>query len=88
MDKLLHRIVKKINHAIRIFEDGGMDPQDEWVTKYERIFSLRIWQDIERAGLTFDYYDPDTSYEEDITAYVNALRKFLPKVELALEEDE
>ena len=42
-------------------------------TKYELIFS----DDLSRSlGHLFklDYYDPDTSYEEDVQAYVTALR--------------
>ena len=83
--KLLRRIIKSINHAFRIFEDRGMDPENEWCLKYERIYSLHIWQDIEYSGLIFDFNDPDDDYKTDITAYINALRDFLPKVQEALE---
>ena len=55
-------------------------------TKYDLIFS----EDISGAirGIThFDCYDPDTSYEEDVAAYITALHKRyddLKKVEPAL----
>ena len=85
--KLLRRIIKSINHAIRIFEDGGMDPQHEWEIKYNKIFSLHIWQDIEHTGMTFDWVDPDTSFHEDISSYVNTLRGMLPRIEQVLQEE-
>lgn len=43
-------------------------------TKYELIFS----EDLSRALgnlYALDYYDPDCSYEDDIAAYVGALRE-------------
>lgn len=43
-----------------------------WETKYELIFSERLSKRID-ALVSIDYCDPDTSYEEDVLAYVNAL---------------
>lgn len=44
-----------------------------WEEKYEAVFSSRISKRIQVLGFSPDYYDPDTTYEEDVTAYVNAI---------------
>lgn len=43
-------------------------------TKYELIFSETLSQSLGQI-FKLDYYDPDTSYEEDVAAYVSALRE-------------
>lgn len=42
----------------------------EWKEKYDLIFGLKIQS---TTGITFDWYDPDTTYEEDVTYYFEAL---------------
>jgi hypothetical protein len=45
-----------------------------WEEKYTKIFS----EDISRAVnvlVELHYYDPDTSYEEDVRAFIGALRE-------------
>ena len=44
----------------------------DWEVKYDLIFSKRVSGKINDL-ISLDYYDPDTSYEEDVTAFVNAL---------------
>lgn len=45
-----------------------------WETKYDLIFSEFISRRISSI-IHLDYYDPDTSYQEDVTAFVNALNE-------------
>lgn len=43
---------------------------------YDRVFELhanRVRPALDRMGISFDWCDPDTSYEEDVAAYVHAL---------------
>lgn len=50
-----------------------------WETKYDLIFSERLSRRI--FGLIrLDYCDPDTSYEEDVKAFVEALNDRLREV--------
>lgn len=60
--------VERIDEIIRIYK---LDI--DWEAKYDRIFD--IVKDLRDAGHLYhlSYYDPDTSYEEDVTAVVNAL---------------
>lgn len=59
--------------AARHEELRGADP---WPTVYARVFedknSIRKQQ--VRTGIRIEWYDPDTSYEDDCRAYLNELR--------------
>ena len=44
----------------------------EWEEKYDMIFSEEI-----SRKFSLDYYDPDTSYEEDVMAFMNALDEYM-----------
>lgn len=46
----------------------------EWEDKYDLIFSDNISKKVFEI-CSMDYYDPDTSYEEDVMAFVNALKR-------------
>ena len=47
-----------------------------WRDLYDFVFSNKIAHKLtERFGI-LDYYDPDTSYYEDVTAYINAFKEF------------
>lgn len=56
----------------RIFND----PRATWDEKYDIIF--RIAEGLRDRGLLdgFDYYNPDTTYEADVTAFVEAVREW------------
>ncbi len=51
----------------------------DWELKFDLIFSpevsRRIFQLFSELNVSFDYYDPDTSYEEDVQALANALEE-------------
>lgn len=59
----------------------------DWETKYEIVFKF-VKPKIRATGIRVEWSDPDTSYEEDVTAYVSALRdkaaqlKKLPEINL------
>lgn len=44
-----------------------------WEEVFDKVFSEDISVHIRGLGLSPDYYDPDTSYKEDVLAYYNAL---------------
>lgn len=56
--------------AIRISNSGA-----NWNTKYDLIFSEDVTARIHTLGFYPDYYDPDTSYEEDVKAFISALEE-------------
>jgi hypothetical protein len=49
----------------------------EWEEKYDMIFSEEV-----SRKFSLDYYDPDTSYEEDVMAFMNALDEHMRKQEI------
>jgi len=57
-----------------------------WSTKYGFIFSEDISGKIKETGVEIDYYDPDTSYKEDVLAYVKALNEKADDLKKALNE--
>lgn len=65
----------------------------DWEIKYDLIFSKnvsrRIFTLLSELNIRLDYYDPDTSYEEDALAFANALNEKieeLKKVEYMFKE--
>lgn len=77
-------LIHLIERAERIFQSDA-----DWEMKYDTIFGMRIWQRLGEAGYHVEWCDPDTTYEEDVTAYVNALTEYKGRLQkLPVEEDE
>lgn len=51
-----------------------IDSDLDWNEKYNMIFS----EDISHK-FSLDYYDPDTSYKEDVMAFMDALDEYMKK---------
>jgi hypothetical protein len=49
------------------------DSEASWETKYDLIFSDQISVAIRNTGVSFSYYDPDSSYEEDVRVFVSSV---------------
>lgn len=47
-----------------------------WEKKFDKIFSDKISVKI-NSLIRLDYYDPDTTYEEDVSAYIAALNDYV-----------
>lgn len=71
----LKKILRLIDAAIVVFESSAT-----WEIKYDAIFGLKIPHTIEEAGFNFDWYDPDMDYEDDVTAFINAIKEFKGKI--------
>lgn len=67
-------LVKINNKVQRLVSENEID----WELKYDTIFSPNISRKVfalmKELNVSFDYYDPDTSYEEDIKAFSDALK--------------
>lgn len=48
-----------------------------WEVKYDLIFNEEVSRKFSSIARGFDYYDPDTSYEEDVMAWYNAAHEYL-----------
>ena len=74
---MMDKIRRYLAIADQVFQIADSEAAAE--IKYELIFS----EDLNRALsqiFRLDYYDPDTSYEEDVQAYVSALREKCAKL--------
>lgn len=77
----LKKMIKKINHLYDLgvhgsahlyhHPDAEIDEACEWENIYRKIFSEKISKKVHKM-VHLDYYDPDTSYHEDVQAFVNA----------------
>jgi hypothetical protein len=68
----MDKIERYLGLADQVFQIAESDASAE--TKYDLIFSEDLSLTLGQI-FRFDYYDPDTSYEEDVQAYVLALRE-------------
>ena len=50
-----------------------------WEAKYDLIFSANLSRKVFDIAIGFDYYDPDTTYEEDVMAFYYAFTEYLGK---------
>lgn len=68
---------RKIERLKELFEEAKriVDSSATWEAKYELIFP-GISQQV-RKYVDLQYYDPDSSYEDDVCAYVRALEQKL-----------
>jgi NAD(P)-dependent dehydrogenase (short-subunit alcohol dehydrogenase family) len=72
-----------IREARRMLNDKELNDSDpDYEERFTTIFDLGkqvIYPLIRQLRVSFDYYDPDTTYEEDVRAFVDALvEKFGP----------
>ena len=49
-----------------------------WIEKYDQIFSEEVSEKVFEL-IDLDYYDPDTDYEEDVTAFMDAFNERMKK---------
>lgn len=81
---LYQRTAEKLNRAVAIAQLE--DTEDAWETVYDLVFSKNgnrvINKCLNALDVSFaDYYDPDTSYQEDVMAYIDALNRTTKKLE-------
>ena len=57
--------------------EGIIESDMSWEAKYDLIFSPEISQKVSELARGFDYYDPDTTYEEDVMAFFNSFKEYL-----------
>ena len=50
-----------------------------WERVYDAVFSdavsIRVFSLFGKLNMSFDWYDPDTTYEEDVVAFARALKE-------------
>lgn len=46
-----------------------------WKTKFSLVFSEYLSGELQDLSVDFDWYDPDTTYEEDVLAFCRAINE-------------
>jgi len=67
MKKTIDKLSTLNKKANEIYNDDFLT----WDEKYNLIFSDKISRKVFKL-INLNYYDPDTSYQEDVTAFINA----------------
>ena len=78
LDAELVEFVEIYDMARQIVDSGA-----DWETKYQLIFSNRISRRAQSL-VAFDWYDPDTSEEEDVREFMRAFEEKAENVRKAL----
>lgn len=83
-----HNKLKRISYAKEIstylnnlwdktYKESKGDMDDEvWAKLYDTVFSDKISKKIHRVYPGFTWCDPDTSYQEDVTAYIRDFEEY------------
>lgn len=74
-------IIKKatkqdIAYIIKDIKNQARREEATWEEVYDKIFSEKISQQIFEEFPDFHYSDPDTSYQEDVCAFVDAFCEY------------
>ncbi len=62
------KFIQLVAVAHAIFDDPTLSGKE----KFDRIFSKEVTGKIRGLGISIRYFDPDSSYEEDCEAFLNA----------------
>lgn len=57
-------------------ESGGDTNNKVWEELYDKVFSKEISRQIFNNFPDFDYWDPDTTYQEDVCAFITAFCEY------------
>lgn len=76
MPRFFQEFLETAEYAIRIYES----PMFTWEEKFNLIFSEEIKGRIDKSGVPLEYHIPDTSYKEDVRAYMSAVKEMYHKL--------
>ncbi len=72
--RVLQRQIKKL-------ADSGGDPKLIFEVIFSDTYSKRIHTLFSHLNTSLEYYDPDTTYEEDVQAFVTAVEAKMAELE-------
>jgi hypothetical protein len=65
---------------------GKEEPEDGWEGIYHQVFCSNVKEDLKEIGISFSWYDPDKTYAEDISAYLQALDEVKTRIKQKIVE--
>lgn len=73
---MLYQLCQNI---ISIAESKDLEYEDKYALIFSPRYSKLFYEVLEELNIKFEYYDPDSSYEEDVNAYCSALKDNLER---------
>jgi len=70
-----HNILALIKKAEAIRDDELLSWEDKYNLIFSNNVSTKIYKELKDYNIKFEYYDPDQDHEDDINAYINALKE-------------
>jgi hypothetical protein len=70
-EEIVYRMEAMLNNCY------ALDTPSAWEELYYRVFSEKGSRTFHTLNPRFNYYDPDTTYREDATAFIRAARTHL-----------
>lgn len=70
------KFLKLAVNALDIWNNDQLSDEE----KYDRIFSEEISKKMFKSGFMINYYDPDTTYYEDVLAFIDAVNDSCDKL--------
>ena len=76
---MLYQLCEKL---ISIAETNDLNYEDKYAIIFSPKFSQLFYNILEELNIKFEYYDPDSTYDEDVLAFSNALKDNLERFRL------
>lgn len=73
-------------HLVELAQFISRSDKLTWEEKFDLIFSDRISGAIHRTGIEFEYYNPDTTHQEDVCAYIKAVSSKADRLSAVLKD--
>ena len=89
-------IAEYLEHLYNIARDKALEnhsnytniyDDNAWEKLYNKVFSEEISRIIYKRFPNFDWYDPDTSYYEDVNAFIEAFKNYAKNISNDSNED-
>lgn len=89
LNKLNNRLQSLV--ADTLTADATTGHRDPWEATYEVVFSSevskRVYVALSDMGQRLDYYDPDSSYEDDVLAFASAVQSKISDLQSGLSHE-
>lgn len=72
-------LVELCQKLIEIGTTDELDYQDKYALLFREQYTDLLHKVFTELNIKFEYNDPDTDYQEDVEAFVNALKDNLPR---------
>lgn len=81
----LRALFARVENLVKVASELPESDYDRWKRCFELVFSnqcsTRIRALLDQLNISFDWYDPDMDYEDDVRAYSNALTRLKAEIE-------